>query len=134
MQIDTTELGSVVAQMQARGKQVTRLMPVVAEILHSAVSDVFDAEGPGWKDLAESTKQARRGTSYKILQDTGMSAAYLGNYYGADWAEVVGQTSYIEFHTRGNENLPVRDPFDLGPFMADVLLDTAELLLNELAT
>jgi phage gpG-like protein len=132
--VDSTELGSVVAQLGAKGKNASRLMPVVAEILHAAVSDVFDAEGPGWKDLAESTKKARRGTSYKILQDTGLSAAYLGNYYGADWAEVVGQTSYIEFHARGNENLPVRDPFDLGPFMDDVLADTAELLLQELAT
>lgn len=129
--ISSTEIASVVAQLAAKGKQLGHLTPIIGEMLLTAVSDVFEAEGPGWTDLAESTKQTRRGTSYKILQDTGLSAAMLGVYSGSDWAEVVGQTAYIDFHVRGNEHLPIRDPFRLGPFEADVLKDVADLLLTE---
>jgi len=112
---------------------VSRLMPSIAEMLVSAVSDVYEAEGPGWKDLEESTKQARRGTSYKILQDTGVMAKSTSAGHGADWAEAFAGAAYADFHVRGNDRLPVRNPFDLGPFMQDVLDDTEALILTEVA-
>ena len=131
--VDTSELKAAVAQLEAKGKTVSRLMPVIAEMLVAGVADVYDAEGPGWKDLAESTKRARRGDSYKILQDTGLMAnTQAGN--GADWAEAYSGAPYADFHVRGNPNLPKRDPFDLGPFLEDVMLDVEDLVLAELTT
>lgn len=132
--VDMTELRDVVKRLEAKGKNVSRLMPVVAEMLVSGVSDVYDAEGPGWQDLAESTKQARRGTSYKILQDTGVMAGSTTAGHGPDWAEAFAGAAYADFHSRGNANLPKRDPFDLGPFLADVLADVEDLVLLELTS
>lgn len=131
--VDTSELKAAVVQLEAKGKTVSRLMPAIAEMLVAGVNDVYEAEGPGWKDLAESTKQARRGTSYKILQDTGLMAATQAGS-GADWAEAYSGAPYADFHSRGNDRLPRRDPFDLGPFMEDVMLDIEDLVLQELAS
>lgn len=131
--VDTSELKAAVAQLEAKGKSVSRLMPVIAEMLVAGVNDVYEAEGPGWKDLAESTKQARRGSSYKILQDTGLMAnTQAGN--GADWAEAYSGAPYAGFHVTGTQHMPRRDPFDLGPFMEDVMLDVEDLVLTELTT
>lgn len=132
--VDTSELRAAVAQLEAKGKNVGRLMPTVAEMLVSAVSDVYEAEGPGWRDLAEETKLARRGTSYKILQDTGAMAGSTSPGNGPDWAEAYAGAAYADFHSQGNAHLPRRDPFDLGPFMDDVLSDVEALILTEMTT
>jgi phage gpG-like protein len=132
--VDTSELQAAVRQLEAKGKNVGRLMPVIAEMLVSAVSDVYEAEGPGWQDLAEETKQARRGSSYKILRDTGVMAGSTTPGHGADWAEAYAGAAYADFHSRGNAHLPRRDPFDLGPFMDDVLDDVENLVLLEVTS
>lgn len=131
--VETAELKKIFQELQAKGKQSSRYMPTIAEMLVAGVADVYDAEGPGWQDLAESTKKARRGSSYKILRDTGlMSATEAGN--GPDWAEAFSGAPYADFHVRGNANLPKRNPFDLGPYLQDVLDDAEDLLLTELTT
>lgn len=131
---DTSELTGLFRQLEERGKNVSRLTPAIAEMLKSAVNDVIEAEGPGWKDLADSTKQARRGTSYKILQDTGVLAASIGTESGPDWAEAYAGAAYADFHVTGTRNMPARNPFELGQFMDDVLSDASDLILQELAT
>jgi len=109
------------------------MMPVVAEALKSAVDDVYEAEGPGWTPLAESTIEKRRGTSSKILQDTGVMASSTMTRYGQDYAEAWAHVGYAKYHASGTERMPQRNPFDLGPFEADLLADVAELLAAEIA-
>jgi phage gpG-like protein len=130
--VDTRELMDIVHRFEERGRNVSRLTPAIAEIFVSGVSDVYDAEGPGWKDLAGSTQRARRGSSYKILQDSGVMAGSTTAIYGSDWAGAKAGASYADYHARGNANLPRRNPFDLGPFLDEVLDETEDLLLREL--
>lgn len=130
--VDNTELRRILEDLGQRGRSaVAHLMPVIADMLKTAVDDVYDAEGPGWPDLAESTKQARRGSSYKILQDTGVMAASTGVEHGADWAEAFGGASYADFHATGTVNMPARNPFELGPFEGPLLDEVADLILQE---
>jgi phage gpG-like protein len=132
--VETSEVLQALRDLEARGRAVSQLMPAVSKILLAGVHDVADAEGPGWKDLADSTKKQRRGSSYKILQDTGvMLGEALGTAHGSDWAEVFGGAAYTIFHVTGTKFMPARDPFDLGPFMADVLADVSDLVLDEVA-
>lgn len=130
--LDGTELQRVIDEIGARGSSLSRCMPAIAEMLRSGVMDVYDAEGPGWQDLADSTKQARRGASYKILQDSGVMAGSTSTSYGPDWAEAdSGGAAYAEFHATGTRFMPRRDPFDLGPFLDGILDEVADLVLTE---
>lgn len=129
--IDGSELLVELGKMQTRGRSLSRVMPAVAESLVAAVSDVYDAEGPGWAALAESTLRQRRGGTARILQDTGVMAASTSPSFGTDWAEARAGVDYAEFHARGNDHLPIRNPFDLGPFLDPVLEDVADLLARE---
>lgn len=129
---DFTELAGVVASFEKRGNNLGRLMPEIAQILVSAVDDVYDAEGsPKWEPLAESTMARRRGTSYKILQDTGVMAASTMPAYFQDMAEAWANDGKAKYHAEGNENLPRRNPFDLGSFEAGVLSEVAALVERE---
>jgi phage gpG-like protein len=128
--IDSLDVLKAIGDLEARGKALTGLTPVIAQMLEAAVADVFDAEGPGCKDLAESTQKGRRGTSYKILQNTGNMAGSVTGAHGSDWAEAFDGSGYGNFHVTGTKFMPVRDPFNLGPFLKDVLDDTADLLLE----
>lgn len=129
--LDNSEVLGAIQQLEAKGRQITHLMPVVAEMLVAGVADVYDAEGPGWKDLADSTKQQRRGTSYKILQDTGVMAGATAPAHGSDWAEAFGGAAQTIFHVTGTKYMSARNPFDLGPFLQDVLNDVGDLVLSE---
>jgi phage gpG-like protein len=133
VKLNTQELNAVLADLENRGRSLSHLMPVVSQILKAAVDDVYDAEGPGWQDLAESTKLARRGSSYKILQDTGVMAGSTGVRHGPDWAEAFGGAAYADFHATGTSRMVKRNPFDLGKFEDEVLREVADLLLQEVA-
>ena len=113
IRVDNSELASVLFQIEAKGRSLGGVMPQIAQVLQAAVSDKFEQEGPGWRDLAESTKKARRGSSYKILQDTGALAKSVDTGHGPDWVEAFSGVSYAIFHSNGTENMPRRDPFDL---------------------
>lgn len=123
-----TNLSKVLAELEAKGKSIDRGLPVVAEMLLGAVQDVFEAEGPGWEPLAEVTKAKRRGTSYKILQDTGLLAGSLEPSYGSTYAEVVDGTTYGHYHVTGTKHMRKRDWTDLGPFEQPLLDEVAEFL------
>lgn len=131
--VDASDLARVVRSFGDRGRQLDRLMPIVADILVSAVDDVYDAEGPDWEPLAESTLRQRRGSTAKILQDTGVMAGSTRPYYGSDWAEARAGVGYAKYHVSGTKRMPARNPFDLGPFERDVLDDVADLMLKEVA-
>ncbi len=129
--IDGHEILVELDKLERRARSLSRVMPVAAEALVSAVSDVYEAEGPGWEPLAASTLRQRRGSSAKILQDSGVMAASTSPSHGNDWAEASAGVPYAKFHSAGTRRMPRRDPFDLGPFMDPVLEDVAELLAEE---
>lgn len=136
IRVDNSELASVLFQIEAKGRSLGGVMPQIAQVLQSAVRDKFDQEGPGWKDLAESTKKARSGSSYKILQDTGELAKSVDTGYGSDWVEAFAGVSYAIFHSAGTETMPRRDPFDLEASKAiwdDAQKDILELVLGAVA-
>lgn len=120
-----------VKDIQNHTAAISRLMPVVGEILATGVSDVYEAEGPGWAPLKESTLLARSGSSHKILQDTGLMAGSTNIATGGDWAEAYAGVSYAYFHADGTKNMSARNPFDLGPFEEEVLADVSDLILAE---
>ncbi len=123
-----SNLSRRIAEIEAKGKNVDKALPVIAEMLVGAVQDVFEAEGPGWEDLADSTRRARRGTSHAILQDTGLLADLIAPSYGSTYAEAVDGTTYGHFHVTGTRRMPKRDWTDLGPFEAPLLDEVAQLL------
>lgn len=131
IRVDTQELAGAVYKLQAKAKALSGLMPAFAEALVAAVSDVYEAEGPGWDGLEPATKARRRGSSYKILQDTGIMVDSTSPGYGADWAEAFAGASYADFHATGTRRMPKRNPFDLGPFEAEVLEGLADLAAQE---
>lgn len=129
-----TNLGQVLHHFRDRAEKLRELMPTVAEMLVGAVSDVFDAEGPGWEPLAEATLKKRRGSSHKILQDSGASAALIDGRWGDTYAEAAAGTSYLIFHVHGTKFMPKRNPFDLGPFESPLLDEVAALLTEQVTS
>jgi phage gpG-like protein len=129
-----TDLAKAIAGLRVHAEKMDALLPTIAEMLVGAVQDVFDAEGPGWEPLAEATKKRRRGSSYKILQDTGVMAASVDPRWGTGYAEAVGGASYTIFHVTGTEYMPKRNPFDLGPFEQPLLEEVAALLTEQVTS
>ena len=123
-----SDLNKVLVELAGKGNAIDKGLPVVAEMLLGAVHDVFEAEGPGWEPLADVTKAARRGTSYKILQDTGLLVGSLEPSYGSTYAEVVDGTTYGHYHVTGTKHMPQRDWTNLGPFEEPLLDEVAEFL------
>lgn len=126
----SSSLELVLRNLRAKGESAHKALPAIAELLVGGVQDVFEAEGPGWKPLAESTLRRRRknGRGAKILQDTGAAAGSIGPGFGADYAEAFAGVDYLVFHTRSD---PPRNPFDLGPFEGPLLEEVADLLLQQ---
>jgi phage gpG-like protein len=133
IEVVNTELARVLREFQARGQSIDKALPIIAEMLVGAVSDVFEAQGPGWEPLAESTKAHRRGSVYKILQDTGTMAGSVEPRIGPDFAEALLGTSYAIYHVTGTGSMPRRDPTDLGPFEAPLLDEVAAFLTSQIA-
>jgi phage gpG-like protein len=131
VRVDTSEIAGTIYRLQAKGKALSGLMPAFAEELVSAVSDVYEAEGPGWESLKPETLKRRRGTIAKILQDTGAMAGHTSPGYGGDWAEAYAPESYADFHATGTRFMHKRNPFDLGPFEEEVLESLADMALIE---
>lgn len=124
------DLPRALHEIEARGRNLRGILPVVADALVAVVSDVYEAEGPGWAALKPSTLKKRRGGSAQILQDTGLMAQ-TGRAIGPDYVEAYSPADYAVFHVRGDGGLPVRNPFDLGPFENDFLSDVENLVLDE---
>lgn len=123
-------------QYQAKAQAIGGLLPTIAELLVGGVHDVFEAEGPGWAPLAESTLRSRRrhGAGAKILQDTGVMAGSIAPGWGDTYAEAFAGVNYAVYHVSDEprHHLPKRDFFDLGPFESPVLNEVAEILLAQI--
>jgi phage gpG-like protein len=128
-----SDLNKVLLELQGKGQSIDKFLPTIGEMLVGAVNDVLEAEGPGWEPLADSTKAQRRGSVYKILQDTGVMAASLEPKIGPTYAEAVFGASYAIYHVTGTSRMPRRDPTDLGPFLDPLLDEVAQLLTQQLA-
>jgi phage gpG-like protein len=126
----------VLLTYQSAAQSIDKATPVIAKMLHAAVLDVFEAEGPGWQKLELTTLAKRRGGAGMILQDTGIMAGTLGEFHGFDYSEVAAAASYSIYHVSKlpRRHLPLRDFTNLGPFEGPLLEDVAEFIANQVAT
>ena len=131
------ELSTIIRTMQAKAQALPQMLPAVAELLVAGVADVFEAEGPGWEKLADSTIAARRkaGVGAKILQDSGLMAGTVSPSWGDTFAEAASAVSYDVYHVskEPRHRLPLRDFYDLGSFERPILDEAAELILSQMA-
>lgn len=123
--IDSSELFRALEQLRDAGADVAaETMPVLAEILVSAVHEVFEREGavagkPRWPELAESTKEKRRKRQssgvFKILQDTGVLAGSIMPHADQAVAEAFTNVPYAGYHISSapRHKIPLRDFTDI---------------------
>lgn len=131
-------LNLVLTPMQAKAQALPEMLPVIAELLVAGVQDVFEAQGPGWAKLAESTLRQRRlgGRGAQILQDSGLMAGSVSPAWTDTTAEAMSLVSYDIYHVSKE---PRRDPrtlrdfYDLGPFEGPILDEAAQLILSQMA-
>lgn len=118
---DFSQLDGLLDDLELAVGDVSRVMPVIAEALHSQVMEVFIQEGAvagrsKWPDLAESTKkQRRKSASYTILQDTTNLIGNIMPDHGDRFVEAWTNVPYAVFHISKapRKQLPLRDFFDI---------------------
>lgn len=123
--LDNAELVRVPSQFVDRAQDLSEPMAVIAEMMVTAVHDKFEASGPGWQDLAESTKKQRRGSEYQILVDTGVLSGSIAQESGSDYAEASTSVEYAVYHVSAEPRtkIPLRDFFDLDESVYDDAVD-----------
>lgn len=136
---DAHELVDVVRQLERRGRNLSQFTPSIAEELVSAVEEVFLEQGavggsPKWEDLADSTKEQRRGGEpYTILRDTAVLFGSIQPSSGPTEAAAGTDVPYAKFHIskKPRTKIPLRDflAIDFETFTSEV----AEMLLQEIA-
>lgn len=130
--VATAELELLMRSFERRGKSLGQITPVIAEMLVTAVHDVFEAEGPGWKRHAASTLAKRRGrTGHKLLQDSGHLITSVHGEHGSDWAMAATNVPYVRYHLEGGEIIPKRNPFEIPESISD---DVVDLMLSHLVS
>ncbi len=131
VQADFSGLLDVLKAHAFNPRRLKDAMEVVAESLVAAVDDKFEESGPGWQDLAESTKLNRRGSTYQILVDTSRMRGSIRGESGDDYAEAATDTEYAGYHVsdRPRTKIPLRDFFDLDD---SVYEDAAQTIVEEL--
>jgi phage gpG-like protein len=128
--VATAELALLMDSFDRRGKSLSTITPVIAEMLVTAVHDVFEAEGPGWQRHAASTLAKRRGkTGHKLLQDSGNLITSVHPEHGSDWAMAATNVPYVRYHLHGGPVIPKRNPFEIPDSIAD---DVVDLMLSHL--
>lgn len=123
VELDTSEVQDAISRIARRGERMPQeVLPLAAEVLHSAVLEVFETEGFGtwerfwWQRQGLPKPSGRRwlGTP-KLLQDTGNLVGSMSPEYGRDYAEVFTNVPYAKYHAsqRPREVIPLRDFFDV---------------------
>lgn len=130
--LSTADLIRVLSEFPERAQDLSEPMAIIAEMMVTAVHDKFEAGGPGWPDLAESTKQQRRGSEYQILVDTGILSGSIEGESGPDYAEASTSVEYAVYHVSAEPRtkIPLRDFFDLGEEVED---DAVDIILEYVA-
>lgn len=110
--IDGSQTQGMLQQITARVADPTELMSGVGMLLESSAQQAFQDEGPGWPDLAESTKAARtKAGSWpgKILNVSG-GRGLLGSLFsdsGSNWSHVGAgsgpSAAYALIHQEGGK-------------------------------
>lgn len=136
VELNFGEVAEALSELERRGGNVRDVMPTIAQVLVTAVEDAFETEGAAtvagkWEDLAEATKAARRGTTFRILQDTGRLAGSIGDVSGPDWAEAGTNVEYAIFHVskEPREVIPLRDFLDV--LTDETMAEVADTILEE---
>lgn len=128
---DMKELNDELKRMGGQAAHQRDVNMQVAHILHAMVDDKFDAQGPGWKPLEQTTLKRRRGGS-RVLQDTGHLANSMTPEAGDDFAAVFTNVDYATFHITGTKHMPKRDFLDID--MDKVFDQAVELILESITT
>jgi phage gpG-like protein len=130
--VDVSDLAGALDAFARRGGRLDDTMAIAAEVLVAAVNDKFQASGPGWAPLAESTLLRRRGAVAQILLDTGRLAGSIHGMHGSDFAEAATDVSYAVYHVSSapRSKLALRDFLDLPDHVFD---DILELILDRLS-
>ena len=103
-------LVKMVKEFERRGNNLEDITPAVAQVLVSAVDDVFQTQGFGkWPDLAPATIRARRGSGAKILQDKGVLAGSITPRSSARVAEAFTRVPYGTYQVTGTSRMPERN-------------------------
>jgi phage gpG-like protein len=123
--LDASELEGALDAFAKRGGRLDDAMTIAAEMLVTAVNEKFEASGPGWKPLAESTLLRRRGAVAQILVDTGRLAGSIHGAHGADFAEAATDVAYAVYHVSSapRSRVPLRDFFELPEHVFDDILE-----------
>lgn len=120
-------LSASLKELEDRGGNVADLLPVVGEILRSAIDEVFLTEGRGEWEVSRRVLE-EGGT---ILQDTGRLAASIAiEEIGGDTVEAFALEPYGKFHVFGTKYMPARDYLDID-FIA-VSDEVSEFILGEI--
>jgi phage gpG-like protein len=138
VKIDFGPLGAALEKVGNAGAEVlAQAAPIIADNLVFHVQEVFEREGavaghPRWPGLAESTKKARRGQSYVILQNTGVLAGSITPYSEGPIAEAFTNVPYAGYHVSQapRHKLPLRDFTDIDFEQAQK--EAADIILAQL--
>lgn len=140
--VDVSELTATLRRMSERSQNSSGMNQELANILELHVDDKFRDQGPGWAPMRELTLRLRRGSTGKLLQDTG-HLAQISSDYGPDFAEVFTNVEYAKYHLKGPRqlvplyhktgvwHLPVRDFFDID--IPGALSEMSEVVVAEYA-
>ncbi len=123
-------LAKIVKEYERRGNNLEDITPAVAQLLVSAVDEVFQTEGFGtWPDLAPATIRARRGTGAKMLQDRGILAGSITPRSNARTAEAFTRVPYGIYHVTGTKAVPKRNFLKIK--LKKVTDQAAQIMLRE---
>lgn len=147
VRIDTSRLDATLAEHTNRLQDSAPLMSNVAALLESMTQQAFIDEGPGWQDLAESTKAQRTKMGYwpgKMLDisTAGLKSSVYGDS-GNGWASIGAgsgkSAAYAAIHQFGGQaGRGKRTTIPARPYMplsedGESLTPDAEASLVELA-
>jgi len=129
--LESRALELALQHFERRGKNLSGITPVIAEMLVAAVDDVFEAEGPGWQRHAASTIAKNGGRDYPLLQQRGNLRGSIHGEHGPDWAMAATNVPYVIFHvsTAPRTIIPERNPFKVRETVVD---DVVDLVLSHL--
>lgn len=124
-----TGLDKAIHDLVKGGGNLREYMPVVAEILNSAVMDTFEEEA-GFTTGAWEESERVADSGGKILQDTGILAGTMATELTAFSARVSPTAPYGIFHVTGTENMPKRNFLDID--WGSVTKEVEDFLLGEI--
>lgn len=95
LKITDHHFNHAIRRMMSGVNNPSRLMQILAADMHDEVEDNFAKQGrPAWAGLKPATLSRRKGTSAKILQDSGQLAASISSFADDNTATVGSNKVY----------------------------------------